>query len=97
MAAQEAKPQIGKPVGPSGQSEEDANRAPTFEKLIAMPMSPEGARVRLAECDIQLAQCQKDRAMVEQRVADITWVRAVILRQVLNAPRGGESEGDGNV
>lgn len=79
----EKKPAIGKPVGPAGQGQ-DGGRTPTFEELLATPMGEDEARIRLAECDIQLAQCQKERASVDQRIADIAWVRTIILRQVLN-------------
>lgn len=91
MAANEAKPQIGEPVGPGSQNQEE--QMPSFEELMATPISEEEARIRLAECDIQLAQCQKERAMIEQRIADITWVRTVILRQVLNKPQEAEANG----
>ena len=91
MAANEAKPQIGEPVGPGSRSQEE--QMPSFEELMATPISEEEARIQLAECDIQLAQCQKERAMIEQRIADITWVRTVILRQVLNKPQEAEANG----
>lgn len=63
---------------------EEQRKSPTFDELIAMRVSEEDARRKLAEIDIQLAQCQKDRAMIDQRAADIMWVRSVILRQALN-------------
>lgn len=60
--------------------------APTYEELINMPLSEEDARKQLAEIEIQLAQCNKEKAAIDQRIADIVWIRQVILRQVLNRP-----------
>lgn len=60
--------------------------APTYEELINMPLPEEDARKQLAEIEIQLAQCNKEKAAIDQRIADIVWVRQVILRQVLNRP-----------
>lgn len=80
-------PGIGKPVGPG-----DGDKAPTFEELVATPISEADARIRLADCDIQLAQCQRDRAAIDQRVANLTWVRTVILRQVLNPAKAEGSD-----
>lgn len=60
--------------------------APTYEELINMPLSEVDARKQLAEIEIQLAQCNKEKAAIDQRIADIVWVRQVMLRQVLNRP-----------
>ena len=64
--------------------------APTYEELINMPLSEVDARKQLAEIEIQLAQCNKEKAAIDQRIADIVWVRQVILRQVLNRPEETE-------
>lgn len=66
------------------QEQNQEQKSPTFEELIAMPISQADAQKRLAEIDIQIAQCHKERAEIEQRIANIAWVRQVILRQVLN-------------
>ena len=71
-------------ANPAAQTKDAEKKAPTYEELIAMPIAEADARKRLAEIDIQIAQCQKERAVIDQRIADIAWVRQVILRQVLN-------------
>ena len=91
MAA-EHNPQVGDPVGPSDADHKETGSV-TFEELIATPLSEEEARIRLAECDIQFAQCQKERAVIAQREADLTWVRSVIMRQVLNRPSAEAANG----
>jgi hypothetical protein len=68
--------------------------APTYEELINMPLPEEDARKQLAEIEIQLAQCNKEKAAIDQRIADIVWVRQVILRQALNRP-GETKDGSG--
>lgn len=73
---------------------EDQKKVPTYEELVSTPISLDVARMRLAECDIQIAQCRKELAAIEQRIADITWVRQVILRQTLN-PLPQPEAGDG--
>jgi hypothetical protein len=72
-------------------------RAPTFDELVAMPLTEAEARVQLANLDIQLAQCQQRRAEVDRDIADITTVRAVVLRRVLNPqPVKEPSDGSGD-
>lgn len=79
---------------PTAQAAEEQKKTPTFEELIATPISQEEARKRLAEIDIQIAQCHKERAVIEQKIADIAWVRQVILRQALNAPVAAPQMGE---
>lgn len=68
---------------------------PTLDELIAMPLTEPEARIQLANLDIQLAQCQQRRAEVDREIADITTIRAVVLRRVLN-PRPAEEKPDGS-
>ena len=70
-------------------------KAPSFEELISTPLNEADARVQLANLDIQLAQCQQRRAEVDREIADITTVRAVVLRRVLN-PKPAEEKPDGS-
>lgn len=78
---------------PKETEQKEQNKTPTFEELISTPIAEADARVRLADLNIQLAQCQKERASIDQRIADIEWVRQIILRQALNPmPGTGEAE-----
>lgn len=70
-------------------------KAPSFEELISTPLNEADARVQLANLDIQLAQCNQEKAAADARIADIMAIRAVVLRRVLN-PSSPEGMPDGN-
>lgn len=74
----------------------DGGRAPTFDELIAMPLTEAEARIQLANLDIQLAQCQQRRADLDREVADITAIRAVVMRRVLNPRPEATHDGSGD-
>lgn len=67
---------------------------PTLEEIINTPLTEAEARVQLADIDIQLAECQRQVAAAEARRMDLTWMRAVILRRVLN-PAEAPADGSG--
>lgn len=71
-------------------------QAPSFEELVAMPIAEQEARVQLAELDIQLAQCEQQKAAVNARMADIQAIRAIVYRRLLNGtPTEQAADGDG--
>lgn len=73
----------------------EEQKAPTLEELIAMPLTEAEARVQLANLDIQLAQCNQEKAAADARIADIMAIRAVVLRRILN-PEKEEVQPDGD-
>lgn len=73
----------------------EEQKAPSLEELIAMPLTEAEARVQLANLDIQLAQCNQEKAAADARIADIMAIRAVVLRRILN-PREVEAQPDGD-
>lgn len=75
---------------------EEAQKPPTLDELVAMPLSEAEARVQLANLDIQAAQCNQEKAEIDRRLADITAVRAVVLRRVLNPQPQPEPSDDAN-
>lgn len=75
---------------------EEAQKPPTLDELVAMPLSEAEARVQLANLDIQLAQCNQEKAEIDRRVTDIMAVRAVVLRRVLNPQPRPEASDDAN-
>ena len=75
---------------------EEAQKPPTLDELVAMPLSEAEARVQLANLDIQLAQCNQDKAEIDRRISDIMAVRAVVLRRVLNPQPQPEAPDDDN-
>ena len=75
---------------------EETQKPPTLDELVAMPLSEAEARVQLANLDIQLAQCNQDKAEIDRRISDIMAVRAVVLRRVLNPQPQSEAPDDAN-
>lgn len=86
---------MNEPEENNAQQPDPGRRPPTLDELIAMPLTEPEARIQLANLDIQLAQCQQRRAEVDREIADITTIRAVVLRRVLN-PRPAEEKPDGS-